>query len=186
LIVGATDHTETFRACVEESGYTEPVFQADPAEEIKEKQAILSVTVAWAKCARENGYPDLADPLPAVADQWVTTPTAVLPAETTPEDLAGLLAECPADAESEYYDGGPVSAEIGFDVPGFRGDFRETADGDSVGAPQATTSCCSGGTSVRRPMATRRPWNAPTHCGTRSPRRSQNTDPTRATTASRH
>ncbi|MDR1512836.1 MAG: hypothetical protein LBS56_05045, partial [Propionibacteriaceae bacterium] len=73
----------------------------------------------------------LADPAPPVADEQMTQPTAVLPADTRPEELAVLLERCPAGQGSERYDGIPLRAEIGFDIPGFRGDIRETApDGD--------------------------------------------------------
>jgi hypothetical protein len=134
LIVGEVDQTEAFRACIAESGYTEPVFRTDPAQEIAEKQATEAATVAWVKCARENGYPALADPAPAVADEWMTTPTAVLPADTTSADLAALLEACPAEDYAEDHDGAPMRAEIGFDVPGFRGDIRESAAEDDQAA----------------------------------------------------
>lgn len=52
-------------------------------------------------CARENGFPEPADPAPPVADGRMTTPTAVRPADTAPEELDELLVECPADVNGE-------------------------------------------------------------------------------------
>jgi hypothetical protein len=128
LIVGDADHTELLQGCIKETGYVEPVFYADPAEELKEKQATLEATLAWIECARQNGYPDIRDPAAPVADQRITTPTAVLPLETTTQDLERLLSECPADVGDASLDGIIVSAEIGFDAPGFRGDLSEDAE----------------------------------------------------------
>jgi hypothetical protein len=134
LIVGDTDRTQALRACIKETGYNEPVYQNDPASELKEKQAVSEATVTWITCARSHGYQDLADPAPAVADGYMTTPTAVLPADITSQELEVLLGQCPADAGAEYYEGAPVRAEIGFDVPGFRGDIRETASDEDQAA----------------------------------------------------
>ncbi|MDR0626234.1 MAG: hypothetical protein LBG11_03075 [Bifidobacteriaceae bacterium] len=49
----------------------------------------------WAACARENGYPQVKDPAPPVADGWVTMPLVVLPGTITATDLRALLTECP-------------------------------------------------------------------------------------------
>ncbi|MDR3360615.1 MAG: hypothetical protein LBO20_08230 [Bifidobacteriaceae bacterium] len=95
LIVGEDDHSELFATCLEESGYTQPEYKIDPAEEIKEKQASLEATNKWIGCARENGYPDMADPAPPKADEYQTQPMAILPADITEADLRALLKACP-------------------------------------------------------------------------------------------
>ncbi|MDR0594545.1 MAG: hypothetical protein LBG60_15115 [Bifidobacteriaceae bacterium] len=95
LVVGQTDYTEAFVKCLDQSGYTEPVFTTDPADELKDKQRIAEATAEWANCARQNGYPDLKDPDPPVADNYETYPNALLPGDITEQALRDLLAACP-------------------------------------------------------------------------------------------
>ncbi|MDR2374075.1 MAG: hypothetical protein LBD77_08285 [Bifidobacteriaceae bacterium] len=144
LIIGQVDHTEDFVKCLDESGYTQPVWKQDPAEELKYKQATAKVTAEWAACARDNGYPNVKDPDPPVADEWSTQPTAVLPADITTDQLRALLAVCPNfDAEKQKaYDEAVAAMDenaseedweklyeefdinepaIGFDLPGLDG-----------------------------------------------------------------
>ncbi|MDR2378396.1 MAG: hypothetical protein LBD70_03070 [Bifidobacteriaceae bacterium] len=151
LIIGQEDLTEPFAKCLTESGYTEPVWKTDPAEELKSKQNIARATSEWAKCARENGFPEIKDPEPPVADDYMTQPTAVLPADITEDQLRALLAACPNfDPEKwEAYekameDLGAFASEqdwervneefdvtepaIGFDIPGWDGRGSEQAE----------------------------------------------------------
>jgi hypothetical protein len=150
LIVGEEDLTEPFRACLAESGYTEPEFGTEPAAELREKQDSLESTMAWIECARANGYPDLADPRLPVADEFRTWPSALLPVAMTEAQLLELLRACPiydaaaheaAEAyRQEHYDENWTRTEelrldaeirelfplatiprIGFDSPGFGG-----------------------------------------------------------------
>ncbi|MDR3359634.1 MAG: hypothetical protein LBO20_03090 [Bifidobacteriaceae bacterium] len=95
LIIGDDDRTELFVTCLEESGYTQPEYHTDPAEEIKDKQASLEATNKWIACAREHGFPDTADPAPAKADEYQTRPMALLPGDITEPELRALLKECP-------------------------------------------------------------------------------------------
>jgi hypothetical protein len=150
LLIGETDHTEAFVKCLNSSGYTEPVWNVDPKDELRQKQTSLEATTNWIKCARENGYPDLKDPPAPVADEYKTQPTALLPGDITEPELRALLKVCPnfdeeqtAAAAKEIDE---VSAEnmsqaeatelyekimekyplsitptIGFDVPGYDG-----------------------------------------------------------------
>ncbi|MDR1393828.1 MAG: hypothetical protein LBJ62_07675 [Bifidobacteriaceae bacterium] len=150
LIIGDQDYTESFVKCLEETGFTEPEYHVDPAEEIEQKQLTLEATNEWIKCARENGYPNLKDPPAPKADEWMTQPTAVLPVEITPAELRALLEVCPNFNEEDHkavddatmdldYDAmttselmdfyrdllkqypGATDPQIGFDVPGWDG-----------------------------------------------------------------
>jgi hypothetical protein len=166
LIIGETDHTEAFSKCLKDSGYTEPVWENDPAEELKQKERTLEATNEWIKCARDNGYPNLEDPAPAKADDWETSPMAILPGDITEGDLRTLLGNCPnfdrATAEKmidELIKLGPdaseeeqmelaekygdwVSPEIGFDLPGANGQpysFESGDEGESEAEDPAYT-----------------------------------------------
>ncbi|MDR2565760.1 MAG: hypothetical protein LBC97_06810 [Bifidobacteriaceae bacterium] len=150
LIIGARDHTEDLRQCLQSSGYTEPIDYPDPADEIAAKQATLSATLSWIECARANGYPNMEDPEPVQADDWQTEPRAVLPATITEGAMRALVEACPIVDEQAWVAhyqalidlGQAPSAEqfreveiqyplnqpnIGFDVPGADGRYRPGA-----------------------------------------------------------
>jgi hypothetical protein len=156
LIIGEEDHTEAFAKCVAETGYTAPDFFVSPESELAQKRVAIEGTMPWIACARENGYPQMKDPAAPVADQFVTRPMALLPAETTPDQLLSLLEACPNfdaaahDAAEEELNRHPfkysdpdwtktefalaekfpgyLDPEIGFDVPGFDGAAADSAD----------------------------------------------------------
>jgi mRNA interferase MazF len=158
LVIGRTDHTEAFTACLKQSGYSNPLPPpADRAEELRGKQGEAQASAAWAQCARDNGFPDTKDPAAPVADNYATQPTAVLPATIAEGDLRQLLEDCPPidpTAEAAWEEaraaGGyqnpmseaewaeltaqtpyPYRPAIGFDYPGFRGDVSEPAGDDA-------------------------------------------------------
>jgi hypothetical protein len=75
LYIGEKDHSAVFANCLDQSGFTPPELPVeDPASELKSKQAAVEAGVSWARCARENGYPQIQDPAPAVADGGKTFP----------------------------------------------------------------------------------------------------------------
>ncbi|MDR2348090.1 MAG: hypothetical protein LBD90_05665 [Bifidobacteriaceae bacterium] len=152
MIIGDQDHTEAFTKCIEQTGYTQPTYEANPEEELRSKQLSLEAIERWLTCARDNGYPDLKDPPAAKADDWTTMPTALLPVDITEPELRALLEACPNFDEEDMAAGmkemeaieqqglgysdvmklyeeltakypGIVSPEIGFDAPGFNGDW---------------------------------------------------------------
>jgi hypothetical protein len=156
LVIDEQDHTAPWLACLTETGYTEPGYEADPADELARKQFAVEAGVRWATCARENGYPTVADPDQPVADNNTTTPTVALPTTITEEQLRGLLAACPnfdpdgvAELEAAYaalgnnpspeemralVDRYPTGVEpiIGFDAPGWDGRGGHGADLDQA------------------------------------------------------
>jgi hypothetical protein len=144
LIIGEEDHTQAFAQCLTQTGYTSPEWLGTEQQELRDKQAAAEATVQWAKCARQNGYPDLQDPAPPQADGWTTRPVAVLPAATTVGALQALLAACPnfdvaahkaqadaigalpddateAEREAVRQQFPAADPEIGFDYPGWDG-----------------------------------------------------------------
>jgi hypothetical protein len=136
LIIGDVDHTDTWVKCLDESGYKEPPVVITRAEELEQKQRQAADGVEWAECARQNGYPSLADPESPVADDFRTTPTVALPSTMTEDALRELLVECPAfdldkwevweetlerDPTALTDEMTPAQPVIGFDTPGHDG-----------------------------------------------------------------
>jgi hypothetical protein len=149
LIIGSTDYTASFAACMEQTGFTPPeqYIDPDPRDETKAKQVMFDAVNQWLECARANGLPDLAEPMPAVADGWMTRPIAVLPYDIAEEQLRDLLEVCPAadpqQAQQAFEDwavnGGTAEeyqtivflaetgVQIGFDYPGWNGKASESS-----------------------------------------------------------
>jgi hypothetical protein len=142
LIIGEEDHTDAWARCLDESGYQEPAVANDPAAELDQKRKEAADGVEWAGCARQNGYPSLADPDTPKADEWETTPMVILPSDMTEQALRDLLAKCPnfdadewtawdeaieEDPESATDDMVPSQPMIGFDLPGFDGRGQATS-----------------------------------------------------------
>ncbi|MDR3360616.1 MAG: hypothetical protein LBO20_08235 [Bifidobacteriaceae bacterium] len=133
LFIGDDDFTEPWVACLDQTGYLEPNVPADPGDELKQKQLWARASAEWAGCARDNGFPTTKDPTAPVADNYETTPTAVLPSTIQPDELRTLLEVCPnfdpdgdqeitedeAEAIGGYF--GTVDPVIGFDLPGYDG-----------------------------------------------------------------
>jgi hypothetical protein len=131
LLIGDGDYTSVWRECLESSGYVAPPMEKDPKAELEAKAAMAGVARTWAECARSNGFPTTRDPLAPVADDFMTVPTALLPASITPPELEALFEVCdpgPSGAErvvdetDDAVTTVPIPAPaIGIDVPGFDG-----------------------------------------------------------------
>jgi hypothetical protein len=131
VVVEGKDVTADFEHCLALSHYTFPEYAVDPAEELARKQAIAEASNEWAACARDNGMPTIAD-VTATSDENYT-PTVLLPATVTAEQLTLLMDACPTfdkDAEDAYHEAAaqgerveaPARPSIGFDAPGWNGD----------------------------------------------------------------
>ncbi|MDR1118767.1 MAG: hypothetical protein LBL01_05670 [Bifidobacteriaceae bacterium] len=95
LVIGEEDFSTAFTACLDSSGYTRPEPIYDPAEELRAEHFETEAIIQWIGCARENGFPNMKEPPPPVADERKTYPVALVPRETTPADLGALLEACP-------------------------------------------------------------------------------------------
>jgi len=93
ILVDGVDKSDPYAACYESSGYVEPVYESDPAQELKMKQGMADSTNVWIACARENGFPNLKDVTAEVDTD--SFPQAELPFDTTEEALRDLIAACP-------------------------------------------------------------------------------------------
>jgi hypothetical protein len=125
LVIDGVDHTEAYQECHEKSGYTQPQYPQDPAEEAKQRQASADATNEWIACARENGYPNLAD-VQVSSDDPDAWPQATLPLDTTADQLRALLDACPNFDEDQARamisgegnaDQWTVQPSIGFEQP---------------------------------------------------------------------
>jgi hypothetical protein len=71
---------------------------------------VLKVSAAWARCARDNGWPDIADP----AERAGSLPEVVIPVTIASGQLDALLTACPP-----------------FDAAAFRAAQKAWAEGDT-------------------------------------------------------
>jgi hypothetical protein len=129
LVVNGVDRTPDFEDCISTSGYVEP---EDPLlyslESFEERRAIIDVTNGWAQCAREHGYPNVADvPVRAIRDSNVE-PEVILPGSMTAESLRTLLEACPT------FDPDAVEVKAGEDHVG--GGAREQIAVDEAASPR--------------------------------------------------
>jgi hypothetical protein len=137
LIVGAQDHTEAYVRCMADTGYDLPLIAADPGEELQEKQRRTDINNDWANCAREHGFPGIADAPAPVADNWATSPKLLLPLSVGDGVLRSVVEACPP-FDKDSRDQGLTDAvawndpDIGFDVPGFDGRARVAPETDEA------------------------------------------------------
>jgi hypothetical protein len=92
LWIDGADHTDTWIACLESSGYTSPTLymEEDPAEAEIWAQRYGDATNEWIACAREHGLPSLAD---VTADPGGSPngPHAEIPLSTEPALLRAVI-----------------------------------------------------------------------------------------------
>jgi hypothetical protein len=97
LLFRDADYTAAYLACKEKTGYS----MAAKAREFAEERLAGALRqaeagVEWAACARENGYPQVADPeTPTLAEVDTAAPAVWLPESMTEAELKSLLAACP-------------------------------------------------------------------------------------------
>jgi hypothetical protein len=114
LLVGDADYTAQYRECSETIDYVPALDTGDPAAELAYKGSVAEATNDWIRCAREHGYPQLADADTPKVDRYQTLPTALLPLTITTDQLESLLEECPLD---DFWAG--QWPNIGLDADGY-------------------------------------------------------------------
>jgi len=146
LEVNGVDKTEPWTTCLDQSGYSLMATfntSANSAANQEYWRLLVESSNQWAGCARQHGFPQTKDAVMPTDDQ--SSPMALLPASITEPQLRQLLIDCPNfDAEQEKKneelyqqatgsdpgaaaipDGVVLTPSIGFDYPGFRGNFNE-------------------------------------------------------------
>lgn len=83
LILDGEDRSYDYRTCLVAS----QVVEVD-----KETQRSIDASTKWARCARENGWPDIKDPGKPKTNQ---IPQAIIPSTMTINELEKLLTDCP-------------------------------------------------------------------------------------------
>jgi hypothetical protein len=98
LLFKDADYTAVYLACKEKTGYSVAAKAREWAEErLAGLAAEVEAGVEWATCVRDNGYPDVADPIaPTLATIDYEAPEVVLPESMTDAELRALLEVCPA------------------------------------------------------------------------------------------
>ncbi|MDR1798775.1 MAG: hypothetical protein LBR19_02675 [Bifidobacteriaceae bacterium] len=104
LVIDGIDYSVEYTECRDLSGYIEDWEQpVDPRDELAAKAQMAEAANDWARCARDNGWPQVGDASAPVADGYQTSPTVFLPASMTADQLAALLEACPAfDPDAEW------------------------------------------------------------------------------------
>jgi len=150
LQVNGIDQTATWTACLDQSGYSLRATFDTRSNDVYTQEMwrhVVDSSNQWAACARQHGLPETKDAV--LPTDYRSTPMALLPASITEPQLRQLLLDCPNfDAEQEKKneelqaratgsdpaaasipDGVVLAPVIGFDYPGFRGNFNEVSFG---------------------------------------------------------
>jgi len=140
LSVDGVDRSEDFERCMVQTGYREPVdYESDPSYQKEVLDGAIRSGAAsnqWAACVREHGFPAVADiPLPTSYSDNMT-PTVLLPAAITEDQLRRLLDDCPqiSATDREALAADPAHEvsfpDIMFDAPCFDGKACTEYDSD--------------------------------------------------------
>lgn len=98
LEVDGVDYSDLWAGCLASTGYDPdaPWTDFDVEALVTEvNRATVEASNAWAKCARENGFPTVIDAVMPTDNTSFSTVAALLPASITEEELRQLLAVCP-------------------------------------------------------------------------------------------
>jgi len=94
--INGIDQTDVWGGCVAESGFDDALVYDSFDESglaAAELAAELAADLAWAQCARDHGWSNIADPLlPADSQQ---APLVFVPLDMAEDQLRALLAVCP-------------------------------------------------------------------------------------------
>jgi len=92
LLLDGRDASAEYGDCLDSSGYASPVVSREQEWAVFD-QSLADASNLWAKCARENGYPNIVD---TSADAYPDySPGVILPNDITVDQLRDLLQTCP-------------------------------------------------------------------------------------------
>jgi len=95
LVIDGVDYTSMFLECLDETGYKQSLPDMTPQDEMREKTQRAAAGSDWAACARDNGFPLIADPTAPLADGYRTMPDVEIPDTIGEDELSKLLESCP-------------------------------------------------------------------------------------------
>jgi hypothetical protein len=121
LVIDGVDVSAAYANCLAQTGYSEVAAEsADPPVDPAALARQVAANNEWAACARENGFPLVADSVaPATEGDY---PMVVLPGTITAGQLRQLLATCPnwtADKQADidaWRAGNPVAVDLPDDI----------------------------------------------------------------------
>jgi hypothetical protein len=97
LVIDGRDYSRQYVACVNQTGYDDELARRPNIPDSRtDSRAIarqVEVNNQWTQCAREHGFPDIADTTPKWADD--ESPTIFIPYTMNPDQLRQLLNFCP-------------------------------------------------------------------------------------------
>jgi hypothetical protein len=132
LVSNGTDLTSEFESCISSTGFFVPPPQFDPSEEAATKQAMADASNEWARCARDNGLPNIVD-AGVTVDNWETKPSVLVPNSVDVEVFREVLNHCPALdpdrdlTQGNLTEGGSAPAYVDPQIT-----FEPSADGEAV------------------------------------------------------
>jgi len=113
MVIDGVDHTTTFVACLNQTGYDETAAKGLVPLEPGYFDKQVEANNRWAECARDHGWPFIHDSAPPETGT-VEAPAVVLPITITEDQLRQLLKDCPnfdagqATKRLEWYQQTPV------------------------------------------------------------------------------
>jgi hypothetical protein len=99
LVVDGVDFSGPFETCHGQYPYAEPdydgyAYGTNPLDEFDGEVSSVMASRTWARCARENGFPTVADPPDPVVDESGLV-EVVIPLSTEPAAFEALFEACP-------------------------------------------------------------------------------------------
>jgi hypothetical protein len=98
LFYDGVDRSADYNRCLDESGYDEDAVMAyliDLETQSQNNTRQMRANNQWADCARDNGFPNIADTSLDVLGAFIGTGAVELPVSMTTEQLKQLLQACP-------------------------------------------------------------------------------------------
>jgi len=155
LEIDGVDHTDVWKKCYASSGYNvnkilQDMMKAPVVSNLI--QIYVDASNAWARCSRENGFPETKDAVMPTRPIMNAAPAALLPPSITEPQLRDLLTKCPNfDVERmkktdeimgqidqsdpskiTIPEGLYIPPSISFDYPGFRASDTDEPTNDAT------------------------------------------------------
>ncbi|MDR2895052.1 MAG: hypothetical protein LBV30_00130 [Propionibacteriaceae bacterium] len=152
LEIDGVDRSADWTTCLDQSGFSfsEAFSSENMPMDAEQVQLAVEANNRWAACAREHGFPNIADSqMPTDLSDFSAYPMITLPITTDPVALQQLLVDCPnfdpdaANAANQWYtdhpEGGEPPAELVYTAPAIDIDTSAVyPTGDSTVTPSLT------------------------------------------------
>ncbi|MDR1078962.1 MAG: hypothetical protein LBL55_09955 [Propionibacteriaceae bacterium] len=129
LVIDQVDYSTAYATCLDASGYHQPAAVSDPEAETGQSEAIRQESNRWADCARQNGWPDVADAGPVGLSGLSEV---VIPSRIDEAGLRALLTACPPYDAAGYAVAAEAWAQGDTDYPAPAFPYLTIAEPDPV------------------------------------------------------